>query len=393
MSNDHWLHWPQTRALINCFQQGELRFVGGAVRDLLLDRAVTDVDAATTLLPEQTTLAIEKAGHKAIPTGIAHGTVTALIGEKTFEITTLRRDTSCDGRHAEVEYTTDWEEDARRRDFTMNALYLTPTGEYIDYFGGMDDAKTGNVRFIGDAADRVQEDYLRILRFFRFYAHYGNTPPDRKALDACKRYREKIESLSGERIRHEILKLLTARHVSHALNLMRHTEVMESLFGVLPVLATVKFLEEQNAAFAQDGLLKLALLLRTVPEEATIFVAQRWKLSGAENKRLQKLVREPVIGLTISKAEQKSTLRRLGKVDYEAMLAISAAQKGSYSAYAPLRKLAKEWEIPEFPIRGEDLLKQGFKQGVAIGEALKKIESLWEESDYTLSREALLKKI
>ena len=180
LSRAAWLHWPQTKRLVAAFAPypQTLRFVGGAVRDSLLGREVKDVDAATTLLPEAVMALLEKAKIAAIPTGIDHGTVTAVIDGKHFEITTLRKDLACDGRHADVAFTDNWRDDAQRRDFTMNAMYLSPEGELFDYFDGETDARAGKVRFIGDAGARIAEDYLRILRFFRFFAHYGVGAPD-----------------------------------------------------------------------------------------------------------------------------------------------------------------------------------------------------------------------
>ncbi len=392
MSND-WLNWPETQKLLGYFAphgKDALRFVGGAVRDRLLRRAVKDIDVATPLLPEAVIALLESGGCKVVPTGLAHGTVTAVIDGRHFEITTLRRDTSCDGRHADVEYTQDWEEDARRRDFTMNALYLTPAGEYIDYFGGMDDAKNGYVRFIGEAKDRIREDYLRILRLFRFYAHYGQQPLDESALAACAELRGQISQLSGERIQHEMFKLLAAPQAYPALNLMRRTEVVRDVFGAMVVLATLRMLEDQDEQNATNVLLKLALVLRTVTEEAEHQLPQRWKLSGADTKRLKCLVEEPVLGEDISEAEQKKQLRHLGVDNFLAMVAISAAQQGRYSGYASMRALAREWEIPTFPVNGDDLKAKGLTQGAELGQALKKLEVLWEDSDYALDKNALL---
>jgi poly(A) polymerase len=182
-----WRHWPETQKLVTAFSSypHAVRFVGGAVRDTLLDRLVQDIDVATTLLPEATMSVLQQAGIHVVPTGIQHGTVTAVIDGRHFEITTLRKDVACDGRHAEVAFTDNWQEDASRRDFTMNAMYMSTEGELFDYFSGQEDAKAGRVRFIGDANTRISEDYLRILRFFRFYAHYGREAPNYEALVAC----------------------------------------------------------------------------------------------------------------------------------------------------------------------------------------------------------------
>jgi poly(A) polymerase len=223
-----WLQQSPVRALIAAFAAvgSPLRFVGGCVRDSLLDRPVKDIDAATPAIPPQVITLLEKSGIKAIPTGIAHGTVTAVIENKHVEITTLRRDAQCDGRHASVEFSDDWREDAARRDFTMNALYLSPQGELFDYFGGLDDARHGRVRFIGEPASRIREDGLRVLRFFRFYAWFGRGAPDAAALEACVAERGMIKRLSGERIQKEMLTLLAAPGPVPALRAMQETGVL-----------------------------------------------------------------------------------------------------------------------------------------------------------------------
>ena len=227
----NWLHSPQTQKLLAAFSGEGIRFVGGAVRDCVLGIEAADLDLATTLLPLQVIDLLEKSDISNYPTGLAHGTITAIIDGKSFEITTLRRDASCDGRHAEVEFGTDWEEDARRRDFTMNAIYMSASGELFDYFGGFQDAMAGRVRFIGDAKQRIQEDYLRILRFFRFFAVYGKGTPNAYALNACTEFASHINTLSGERIQAEMLKLLAAPSPFYALELMQKTGVFVQVFG------------------------------------------------------------------------------------------------------------------------------------------------------------------
>ena len=213
-----WLEWPETQSLVRAFaaKNTELRFVGGAVRDALAGRATSDVDVATPALPEAVMELLAAANIQAIPTGIKHGTVTAVLDKKHFEITTLRKDVSTDGRHAEVAYTDDWKADAARRDFTMNALYLSPAGELFDYFEGEKDAMAGRVRFIGGADARIKEDYLRILRFFRFYAWMGKGEADADALAACAANAPKIATLSGERIR------ILRERISAAFNLFNN---------------------------------------------------------------------------------------------------------------------------------------------------------------------------
>ncbi len=208
-----------------------MRFVGGAIRNSLLKLKVEDVDVATKLTPQKVTELLEKSNIRAIPTGIKHGTVTALIDGKNFEITTLRSDISCDGRHAKVSWSSDWQEDARRRDFTMNALYLSAGGELFDYFCGTEDIEKGIVRFIGNPKERIAEDYLRILRFFRFFAYYGKGTINEEGLAACTSLAEGINNLSGERLQQEMLKILESVKAKETLEIMNKSGVLKYSLG------------------------------------------------------------------------------------------------------------------------------------------------------------------
>ncbi|MEE8534186.1 MAG: CCA tRNA nucleotidyltransferase, partial [Alphaproteobacteria bacterium] len=227
---------PATRAVVDALtaDSAEVRFVGGCVRDAVAGRKVTDVDIATPDPPETVTRLLEAAGIRVVPTGIAHGTVTAVIRHRHFEITTLRRDVETYGRRAKVAFTDDWTADAARRDFTINALFCDPDGTLYDPFGGIDDLDAGRVRFVGDAVKRIKEDVLRLLRFFRFYAHYGRPPPDAEALAACRAMARALPGLSGERVSAELLRLLAAPDPAAVLALMIEAEV---LAFVLPEVA------------------------------------------------------------------------------------------------------------------------------------------------------------
>jgi poly(A) polymerase len=376
-----WLDWPETKKLIAAFDAAKvsLRFVGGAVRDTLLERQVIDVDAATPLVPDGVMALLEKSGIRALPTGIAHGTVTALIGKKHFEITTLRRDVDTDGRHATVSYTDDWQEDAKRRDFTMNALYLTPEGEMFDYFHGSEDAKAGRVRFIGDAATRIAEDYLRILRFFRFFAWFGKNAPDAEALTACAQGAPHIKSLSGERTQQELFKLLTAAHAAPALQYMQELGILDQAIGVKTQSpASLEKLEQRYNAMP---ILKFATLLGSANDLVT--VKQRLKLSNADAERLQFLLtNRDAVTPGLSLKEQKKYLRKWG-----AELFIQLAQ---WSGSDSMITLAREWQPPLFPLTGNDLLLLGIKPGKQLGELLQHMEHWWEEEDYRPDKAALL---
>ena len=388
-----WLLWPQTRRLIDAFAKDAeaLRFVGGAVRDALLGRDVIDVDAATTLLPEETIDMLKVAGIQAIPTGLKHGTVTAVIDGKHFEITTLRTDVACDGRHADVEFTSDWEQDAKRRDFTMNALFLSPDGTLFDYVNGQTDALAGRVAFIGDAETRISEDYLRILRLFRFQAYYGKLPLDAIAVAACQKNAHHITSLSGERIAHEMLRLLSAKRSALVLAIMMNADVLKYAMDYsIDHLHVLEMLETQTPGAA--ALVKLAALLMDTDDavEASGRVTARWKLSNSEAKHLrQLLLSQAALVPDTSLAQQKKLLRQVGADMFVGAVILAAARTGLPTLLA-MAKLVDTWPVPQFPVRGEDLIAIGIKPSKTMGEKLKQLEAQWEASDYQLSREALL---
>ena len=393
-----WLTWDETKALVDAFSAGEIRFVGGAVRDALLGKSVQDVDVATVLRPEEVIVTLERAGIRAIPTGVAHGTVTALIGEKHFEITTLRTDVATDGRHAEVAFTDSWQEDAARRDFTMNAMYLTAEGELFDYFGGQEDAVSGRVRFIGKASARIAEDYLRILRFFRFYAHYGVSAPDEAAVAACADAAEEIGRLSGERVQAEFVKLLAAKVASKTLTLMQSYGILAATLSVEVDVSLFTKLEtiEAFSHLRMPAEMKLAGLVWTAPQMLDE-LSMRLKLSGKTERILRLLLRNTMsVPFDMAQREQKKMLRILGAEVFVLLVLYSWAAGpiavNAQATYVSMLALAREWVVPVFPVTGDDLVAQGFKQGKALGEVLRKLEALWEASDYTLLKPALLSK-
>lgn len=388
-----WLHWPQTQRLIAAFAGGTeaLRFVGGAVRDALLSRPVQDVDAATPLPPEAVMARLREARITAIPTGIAHGTVTAAVDGKHFEITTLRRDTACDGRHAEVAFTDDWRTDAARRDFTMNALYLTPAGTLFDYFGGEADARAGRVRFIGDAAERIAEDRLRILRFFRMHAHYGAGPPDAAAVAACTRDAAAMARLSGERVQAELLKLLAASGMSATLARMQREGILAAALGMAVEVSLFAGLEaaESEAGMGLPPELKLAGFVWTRPEQL-VALGARLRLPHKTQSALRLLLRHAAdLPPSLPPAGQKKLLRQMGAELFTALALLCRAETAD-GAYAAMLRLAAEWQPPVFPVSGEDLIAQGIAPGRGMGERLRALEEAWEESDYRLDKPALL---
>lgn len=399
-----WLDWPQTKTLIAAFsgEKNGLRFVGGAVRDALLGREVIDVDAATILLPDAVMALLKNAGITAIPTGIDHGTVTAVIDKKHFEITTLRSDTSCDGRHAHVAFGTDWEKDAERRDFTMNALYLSPSGELFDYFGGVIDAKAGRVRFIGEPAQRIAEDYLRILRFFRFHATYGKGDLDKSALAACSEAVPHIAQLSGERIQQEMLKLLAAPAPAATIRVMQERSILTAIcsFAITSTeaLAQLQAIETITPKKALPLTRLAALLLKTeiAPLAAVEKITARWKLSREMQKQVDILLTNfSHIGDNV--AAQKKLLRHIGAAMFKQLVLLRWSldhdvhkEKNTYTA---MLQLADSWKIPIFPVKGADLAALGMQEGKAMGDMLRELESDWEQSDYQLTRDTLLAKV
>jgi poly(A) polymerase len=360
-----WRRRPGLSHLVECL--GSARFVGGSVRDTLMRLSVADIDLATPLPPETVLARLKAAGIRAVPTGIDHGTVTAVLESGPVEVTTLRRDVSTDGRRATVAFTDDWRQDAARRDFTMNALYADPlSGEIFDYFGGLADLEARHVRFIGDPLQRIAEDHLRILRFFRFLARFGDTP-DAAALDACTARARDLMALSRERIRDELLKLLLAPGAVAVVRLMLDRGV---LLAVLPEIDAVERLDRtvrREAVTGEEpsGLRRLVALL---PSEAVESVGARLKLSNLERKRIA-LAAQPLL------TEDERELRyRLGEVGALDQLLLSALPEEVVAA-----KIAalKRWSPPRFPLTGGALVTRGLDRGPDVARTLQAIERQW----------------
>lgn len=388
-----WLAWPETKKLTGIFAKHkvEFRFVGGCVRDALLHQTAEDIDAATPLAPEHIIDLLETENIKTVPTGIEHGTVTAIVGKQPFQITTLRKDTACDGRHAAVEYTEDWEEDARRRDFTINAFYLSPEGKLFDYFHGKHDLEHGIVRFIGKADDRVQEDFLRILRFFRFHARYAKGAPDAEAMVACKKHAPQIAMLSGERIQQEMGKLLRTEAPLGAMTAMKEAGVLDR---VLPRAELECLARLSPFSKNPPPELKLAVLMAHASDKDIASLAARWKLPNVLVRYLSSVLSAKAeISPDMSLAAQKKLLRRLGKEIYIAAIAVAATSAGEVSSYHALLELPEKWTPPVFPVTGADLIAKGIPEGRELGDRLRALEEAWEASDYSLSKKQLLTKI
>jgi poly(A) polymerase len=373
-----WMTMPETRKLIAALGDGNARFVGGAVRNALLGLDVNDIDIATPLVPAEATKRLEAAGIKAVPTGLDHGTVTAVVDGKPFEVTTLRRDVETDGRHAVVAFSTDWAEDARRRDFTMNALFAAPDGEVFDCVGGVDDLKAGRVRFVGDAAMRIREDYLRILRLFRFHAWYGKGEMDGEALNAAAAGKSGLQSLSAERVHKEMLRLLEAENPVPSLRAMAATSILSEVFpGALDLARLERLVAiDTDNFFMPDPVLRLAAL----------GAGRNLRLSNAQAERLEDLAnaREKIVSY-LSIKDVRRLLYRLGAKRFKdrAFLKWAEDPKESNSIqWRALLAMADAWQRPVFPLTGANVMNAGIAQGPLVGRILAEVEEWWIESDF-----------
>ncbi len=403
-----WLEDRHLRHLLAVLgSDGErARIAGGAVRNALLGQEVADVDIATTTLPQETVRRAEAAGFKAVPTGIEHGTVTVVAGGRPFEVTTLRADIETDGRRAKVSFGRDWKADAERRDFTINGLYAEADGTVVDFVGGLADIEARRLRFIGDAGARIREDYLRILRFFRFFAWYGDGRPDAEGLKACARLKEGLDRLSAERVWAELKKLLAAPDPSRALLWMRQAGVLSRVlpesekWGIDAIHALVR--AEAGLGWTPDALLRLQAI---VPPDAARMaaLAARLKLSGAEAGRMERWA----LAITPDPAATEASLARaLYAGDPQAVkdrlrLALAAARARAAEDDAALLeagglsrllRFAEGWRRPAFPIKGADLAALGMPAGPKLGALLKKLESDWTGSGFALDRATLLER-
>ncbi|HLY87817.1 MAG TPA: CCA tRNA nucleotidyltransferase [Acetobacteraceae bacterium] len=359
----------------------EARVVGGAVRDTLANRAVTEVDLATPQTPEAVTKALQAARLRAVPTGIEHGTVTAVSDHQGFEITTLRRDVETDGRHAVVAFTDDWRADAARRDFTINAMSMSRDGAVYDYFGGIADLRAGLIRFVGDPATRIAEDFLRILRFFRFFARYGAGTPDASAAAAIRHGLHGLTGLSVERVWSELSRILAAPDPRGAVLLMDELGV---LGAVLPEGAEPSGLGRLVAAGAPaEPVLRLAALLTG---DAAV-VAARLRLSAADRDRLVALRSGPVP----QPGDDDATLRRLLS-DAEPALLIDRAwlAGGGASEWAALRQRLAAQTPPVFPLEGRDVLALGEPEGPRVGALLRAVRRWWLDGGCVAGRDACM---
>jgi poly(A) polymerase len=393
-----WITAAPTRAVIAALEArggpGCARFVGGCVRDTLLQRdgPELDIDIATPLPPAEVTAALEAAGLKAVPTGIDHGTVTAVAKGRPFEITTLRRDVETDGRRAVVAFTTDWAQDAGRRDFRLNALYAEPNGRLHDPTGGgVEDAHAGRIVFVGEPETRIAEDYLRILRFFRFYAAYGRGAPDAAGLAACAALRQGLLGLSGERTAKELLKLLAAQDPRSALAAMAQTGVLGVLLSGADDLARLNGLVEIEGDIP-DPVLRLAALL---PDDRDQVLARtaRLRLTNATRDRLLAACSdETALAPDMTAQAARAGIYRLGAATFadRIQLAWAGAPNPESAAWSALLTLAETWTPPPFPLNGADIKALGVVEGPEVGDLRRALKAWWIAQDFAPDREAAL---
>jgi poly(A) polymerase len=389
-----------TRAVMGALgaEQGLARFVGGAVRNALLGEPVGDVDIATPLTPDEVMRRLQAVGLGAVPTGIEHGTVTAVAGGKPFEITTLRRDVETFGRRATVAFTTDWREDAARRDFTINALYAGQDGVIHDYFGGLEDLEARRVRFVGDAVTRIREDYLRILRLFRFHAWYGKGELDAEALAAAVAEKAGLKLLSAERMQKELLRLLQAANPYLTLIVMARAGILAEILPADIQLHRLEHLTAIDSAngFAPDAILRLAALL---PDGAVPAgrIAQGLKLSNAARDRLvQAGEKDERIAAGLAPSEARKSIYRLGASCFRDQVLLQWAACGAAPddpGWRGLLGLAQAWKSPLFALDGNDVMALGIEEGPEIGVFLREVERWWVEQDFAPARPALLERL
>ncbi|MEL0107376.1 MAG: CCA tRNA nucleotidyltransferase [Rhodospirillaceae bacterium] len=401
---------PETQTLLDALTADgtEVRFVGGCVRDAVANKTVEDVDLATPDPPETVIALLEAADITALPTGIHHGTVTAIVNDYKYEITTLRIDLMTDGRRAKVAYTDDWIADAARRDFTINTLSCTPDGNIYDPFHGLDDLGNKVVRFVGNARDRIEEDILRLLRYFRFYAAYGKHPPDKAALDACRIFAPKLPSLSAERIWREFRRILLGPNPEDVITLLRSERILDYVLpeaGPVGRLRMMSLLETKAInidSVKPDPIRRLAAALNPEKPDPKS-VAKHFKLSNKDAERLNAISTAQFV---ISVETTEDELRRLLytykiNITRDVLLLIwaqelsTAENRGSLRTQAWLNHLSiiDTFEEPAFPLSGEDVLKLGIPSGRDVGTLLNAVENWWVSENFKASREACLNEL
>jgi poly(A) polymerase len=396
LHNARWLKEGVLPRLLDVLSRDgeEARVIGGAVRNALMDLPPGDTDIATTAMPDEVMLRATAAGFKPVPTGVEHGTVTVIVEGRPFEVTTLRVDVETFGRKAIVRFGRDWKADAERRDFTINALSVSVDGVIHDYVGGLADLDVRRVRFIGDPAVRIAEDYLRILRFFRFHAAYGEGPPDAAGLHACIAGREGLDQLSRERVRMELLKLLVAKGAVSVLTIMADAGLLGRLLGGVPLVADTGCMVELEAALglAADPIRRLAALAVFIVEDAERLL-QRLRLANVEHERLASMG-QVWSGRIVPAGDAlaRPWLYRLGPEHFLDRVLLAWARAGASPSDKEWRSLAtlpQRWTAPAFPLKAADFMQRGIEKGPALGSAIRAAEEAWIDADFPLDGETL----
>ena len=380
-----WLREPGLQRLFRVIAEagGEARVAGGAVRNALLKLPINDIDLATTLPPQRVQGACTRAGFKVVPTGIVHGTVTVIIDHRPYEVTTLRADVETDGRHATVAFHDDWQADAARRDFTMNALYCDAKGKIYDFTNGYRDILNQKVRFAGKPAQRIAEDYLRILRFFRFHARFGRGAPDKAGLAACARAARHLDTLSAERIRQELLKLLAAPGAVATLKVMARAKILKH---VLPYTEEWRVLSR----LPPDPVRRLAVLAAE-PDA----LKSRLRLSNEEAGRIARARTAIAPSPALRPAEQRGVLYHLGPETWRDAVSLAWARSRAPltdRGWKRLLTLPGRWPLPVLPVTGHDLIAAGVPPGPLLGAELRRLEDWWIAADFKSGRAALLQR-
>lgn len=400
---------PETLRVMGAFTRAgaQARFIGGCVRDAILKRRVKDIDIATPEQPERVIEILEAEGIHVIPTGLDHGTVTAVIDHEHFEITTLRVDVETDGRRARVAFTDDWTQDAARRDFTINTMSCDLEGNVYDPYNGLEDLGKGYIRFVGNAEQRITEDVLRLLRFFRFLAEYGQYPINREALEACRKLAPRLPNLSGERVRGELFRILTAPNPADTIGQMRGERVLQYVLpeaGDIGRLRMIAWLVERAVKFqnvAPDPVRRLAALLKPdLEREQVEEVAERLKFSNLERKHLLGMTASaPRIDADMGSAAVRRACYKVGGdmvVDrtllaWAGVLAIeSHLPQAETAKWTAIIDVARAWSPTPFPIQGRDVMALGIESGPRVGQVLKAVEAWWIEADFRPDRAACL---
>jgi poly(A) polymerase len=394
-----WLKDPRLVAIFRALaaEPGQSRVVGGCVRNSILSEPVGDIDIATTHRPETVVRLLEAAKLKAVPTGIDHGTITAVTDGRGYEITTLRRDVSTDGRRAVIAYSDDWVEDANRRDFTMNAIYADLDGTLFDPTGGLADLQAGRVRFIGDATQRIAEDYLRVLRFFRIHAWYGKGELDAEGLRASAAAKGQLKRLSAERVQKEMLRLIEAAYPAEVVRLMAATGILaEVLPGELAFDRFAKLVEiERDQLFTSDPVLRLAALLTSV--ESARSISTGWRLSNGNAARIAEVhACAAKIVSYLSIREVRRLLYRLGPSLFKDLVMLRWAEDPRLSnapQWRALLALADSWQRPQLPLSGHEVMAAGVPAGPLVGKVMAEVEEWWVDTDFTDDKFSLIERL